>query len=72
MTALVLENLAALPALARSLRMLLTRLARANRCAGQCTRGAPDPGMADAPSAKRDQSPTRLYSSWQNESAFRP
>jgi hypothetical protein len=29
MTALVLENLAALPALARSLRMLLTRLARA-------------------------------------------
>lgn len=29
MTALVLENLAALPALARSLRMLLARLARA-------------------------------------------
>ena len=29
MTALVLENLAALPTLARSLRMLLTRLARA-------------------------------------------
>ena len=29
MTAFVLENLAALPALARSLRMLLTRLARA-------------------------------------------
>ena len=29
MTALVLENLAALPALAESLRMLLTRLARA-------------------------------------------
>jgi hypothetical protein len=29
MTALVLENLAALPALARSLRMLLTRLAQA-------------------------------------------
>ena len=29
MTALVLENLAALPALARSLRMLLVRLARA-------------------------------------------
>ena len=29
MTALVLENLAALPAIVRSLRMLLTRLARA-------------------------------------------
>jgi hypothetical protein len=29
MTALVLENLAALPAMGRSLRMLLTRLARA-------------------------------------------
>ena len=29
MTALVIENLAALPAMGRSLRMLLTRLARA-------------------------------------------
>ncbi len=56
MTALVLENLAALPAHAQSLRMLLTRLARAIDAlvSARAARQVPEWRMRE--SAKRDRS----------------